>query len=246
MKEISIVFPLYNEEKRLNKLFNGLRNFQKKKTTKFLEFIFVDDGSTDKTVKKIKHFLNQVKKNKYKFKLIKSKKNFGKGHALKLGVNRAKYNWIFTMDADLSVELSQIIKWLKKYRFTNDHAYFGSRNLPQSIKEYKYYRRLIGEIWQMMFFLFVGNEIKDTQCGFKLYNKKYVKKIFKSLKENGFAHDIELFFLLKKKGIKIKELPVKWKHTEGSKLNPLLEPISFFFKFWALLIKYKFKLGNFK
>ena len=49
-----------------------------------------------------------------------------------------------------------------------------------------------------------------------------------------------------KKGIKIKELPVKWKHTEGSKLNSLLEPISFFFKFWALLIKYKFKLGNFK
>ena len=69
MKEISIVFPLYNEKKRLNKLFNGLRNFQKKKTTKFLEFIFVDDGSTDKTVKKIKHFLNQVKKNRYKFKL---------------------------------------------------------------------------------------------------------------------------------------------------------------------------------
>ena len=53
MKKISVVLPLYNEEKRLNKLFNGLINFEKTKTTKFFEFIFVDDGSTDNTVKKI-------------------------------------------------------------------------------------------------------------------------------------------------------------------------------------------------
>ena len=53
MKEISIVFPLYNEEKRLNKLFSSLINFEKTKTTKFFEFIFVDDGSTDNTIKKI-------------------------------------------------------------------------------------------------------------------------------------------------------------------------------------------------
>ena len=53
---------------------------------------------------------------------------------------------------------------------------------------------------------------------------------------------MELIFLLKKEGVKIKELPVKWKHVDGSKLNPFLEPISFFFKFLVLLIKYKFKL----
>ena len=242
MKKISIVFPLYDEEKRLNKLLNGLTNFEKKKTTKFFEIIFVDDGSTDQTVKKITQYLNKLKKVRYKYKLLKSKKNFGKGHALKLGIKYAKHNWIFTMDADLSVELHQITKWLKKYQFADDHAYFGSRNLPQSTKEYKYYRRAIGEIWQILVFLFIDSKIKDTQCGFKFYNKKYIKKIFASIKENGFSHDMELIFLLKKEGVKIKELPVKWKHVDGSKLNPFLEPISFFFKLLFLLIKYKFKL----
>jgi len=239
MKKISIIFPIYNEEKRLNKLFNSLISFEKKKTNFFFEFILVDDGSTDSTVKKIIQFINKNKKIKYKYKLIKSKKNFGKGHALKLGVNQAKYKWILTMDADLSVELSQITKWLKRYHFKNNHAYFGSRNLPQSVVIYKYYRKLIGYVWQIMFFFFVDSKIKDTQCGFKFYNKNYIKKIFNIMKEYGFAHDVELIFLLRRKGIEIKELPVKWKHVGGSKLNLFFEPINFFFKFWILFIKYK-------
>lgn len=238
MKNISIVFPLYNEEKRIKKLFKGLKNFRKGNNKSF-ELIFVDDGSNDQTIKKIKEFLKNNKKFSYKHRLIKSKKNFGKGHALKLGVNKASYNWIFTMDADLAVEMKQITKWLRKYKFKDDHAYFGSRNLPQSHKEYKYYRRIIGEIWQTLVFLFVDSKIKDTQCGFKFYNKKYAKKVFGSLKEYGFAHDMELIFLLKKNGIKIKELPVNWKHIDGSKLNPFIEPIKFFFKFLGLLAKYK-------
>ena len=242
MKKISVVFPLYNEEKRLNKLFSGLINFEKTKTTKFFEFIFVDDGSTDNTIKKISQFLNKIKKGRYKYKLLKSKKNFGKGHALKLGIQHTNYNWIITMDADLSVNLFQIIKWFKEFSFKDDHAYFGSRNHPQSTQKYKIHRRLIGSILQILVFIFIDRKIKDTQCGFKFYNKKYIKKIFRSLKVNGFAHDIELVLLLKKEGIEIKELPIKWKHVDNSQMNPFLESISFFFQFCILLIKYKFKL----
>ena len=72
MKKISVVFPLYNEEKRLIKLFNSLINFEKIKTIKFFEFIFVDDGSNDNTVKKILLFLNKIKRGKYKYKLLRS------------------------------------------------------------------------------------------------------------------------------------------------------------------------------
>ena len=240
MEKITVVIPLYNEEKRLNKLIKGIKNFSKVKINKSYEFIFVDDGSTDDTAKKISQFIDKIKKNKHKYKLIKSTDNFGKGNALKLGVKAAKNNWIFTMDADLSVDLPQIIKWTKKYNFTDNHAYFGSRNHPQSILKYKYYRKLIGNILQILVFLFIDRKIKDTQCGFKFYNKKYIKKIFRSLKVNGFAHDIELVFLLKKEGIEIKELPIKWKHVDNSQMNPFLESISFFFQFCILLIKYKF------
>ena len=240
MNKISIVFPIYNEENRIGKLLKRLKNLKKKKYYNIFEFIFVDDGSTDQTIKKIEDFFFKNKRKSYRYKIIKSKKNFGKGHALKLGVKAAKYNWIITMDVDLSVELYQIDKWKKKYFFKNDYAYFGSRNISKSAVKYKYHRKIIGMIWQMIFSLCVDSKIKDTQCGFKLYNKKYIKKIFNSLTENGFAHDIELIFLLKREGVKIKELPVEWKHSDGSKLNIYLEPIKFFFRLWALVIKYKF------
>ena len=59
MKKISIVFPLYNEEKRLNNLFKGIKNFSRSKIDEPLEFIFVDDGSTDNTAEKISKFINK-------------------------------------------------------------------------------------------------------------------------------------------------------------------------------------------
>ena len=64
MKKISIVFPLYNEEKRLGKLFKSLITFIKIKKTKFFEFIFVDDGSSDNTFQKISDFVKSNKKKK--------------------------------------------------------------------------------------------------------------------------------------------------------------------------------------
>ena len=241
MKKISIVFPLYNEEKRLNKLFRNLVNFNKSGKSTIFEFIFVDDGSTDDTAKKISYFISKIKSKKNRFKLIKSKKNFGKGYALKMGVKNSRYSWILTMDADLSVDLFQILKWIKKYTFKDSEAYFGSRNHPASVIKYKYYRKIIGQILRMLVFLFIDKKIKDTQCGFKLYNKKYIKKIFNSLNEKGFVHDVELVFLLKKINIKIIELPIKWEHMDNSKLNPFFESIIFFIKFFKLLIKYKLK-----
>ena len=84
----------------------------------------------------------------------------------------------------------------------------------------------------------VDDKGKNQNC----LREQDIKKIFRSLKVNGFAHDIELVFLLKKEGIEIKELPIKWKHVDNSQMNPFLESISFFFQFCILLIKYKFKL----
>jgi dolichyl-phosphate beta-glucosyltransferase len=240
MKKISIVFPIYNEQVRLNKLFNSLENFNKTKNKFFFEIIFVNDGSTDDSKEKITKFIKNLSKGKNTFKLVNSEKNFGKGYALKLGIKNAKYNWILTIDSDLSVTLDQLLQWIKDYKFKDNYAYFGSRNHPKSKIKYKYYRKIIGNILQTLVFVFIDKDIKDTQCGFKLYNSKYVKRIFNRLKEDGFAHDIELIFLLKKAGIKIQELPIKWKHVGNSKLNPFFESISFFFKFFLLVLKYKF------
>ena len=241
MKTISIVFPLYNEEKRLNNLFKGVKNFSRSKIGKPLEFIFVDDGSTDNTAEKISKFINKFKMNKHKYKLVKIKNNRGKGNALKLGVKKASYNWIFTMDADLSVDLYQTAKWFKKYTFKDNYAYFGSRNHPQSKLKFRYYRKITGYIFRFFVFLFIDKNISDTQCGFKLYNKKYAKDIFTKLRTSGYAHDIELIYLLKLKKIKIIELPLKWIHMDRGKVNILTEPIKMIIDIILIKLRYSFK-----
>ena len=115
IKSLSIIFPLYNEEQRLKASFNHILSFIKKKPTFKIEIIFVDDGSDDKSYELIKQFIKNSKKNtKIKFKIIKSKKNLGKGSALKLGIKKAEYDWILTTDIDMSVSLFQIYNWVEK------------------------------------------------------------------------------------------------------------------------------------
>ena len=96
IKSVSIIYPVYNEEKRLNKTILDLKKFAKK--NKFLkkEFIFVNDGSSDKSSSVLKEKL----KNNKNVKIISYNKNKGKGYALKRGIKAAKNKWILTTDSD--------------------------------------------------------------------------------------------------------------------------------------------------
>ena len=112
IKSLSIVFPLYNEAHRLFYTIKDVEKFNKNKIVKNVEYIFVDDGSTDNSVQILKNFFK--KKKNSKFKLIKIKKNLGKGNALKKGISIAKKEWILTLDTDISVSLLQLNDWIKK------------------------------------------------------------------------------------------------------------------------------------
>jgi len=234
---ISIILPFYNESKRLSNIFKSIINLQKK--IKNIEFIFVNDGSVDSSINLINDF---IKKNKIKnFKIISYLKNKGKGHALKLGVLKAKYEWILTSDIDLSVELDYFLKWFNLYKLKDNTAYFASRNNSGSKIKTIFIRKFIGSILQYFVHIFVDKNLMDTQCGYKLYNKKYALKTFKNLSVKGFAHDIELIFLLKKNKIKIVELPVIWKHKTNGKINIITDPLIFFIIFFKIILKEYFK-----
>ena len=194
------------------------------------ETIFVDDGSQDNSYflinQFVKNFKNLKKNNKINFQIIKSKKNLGKGSALKLGVRKAKYDWILTTDIDMSVSLFQICHWIKK-KYINDKyfVYFGARRHEKSIVEAKFIRQILGGAMSLLTNIILNIRIKDTQCGYKLYKKSIAKPIFFKLKDYGFNHDLEIILLLQSKDIQIKELPVKWKHKDNSRLNVFWDPI---------------------
>ena len=240
IKSLSIIFPVYNEELRLNSSFNHIKSFLKKKKKLKIEIIFVDDGSKDNSYNLIVKFVNNFKlKNKVKFKIVKSETNLGKGAALKLGVEKAAYDWILTTDIDMSVSLFQISAWEKKKLIEKKHSvYFASRSHKKSIVERNFIRKVLGDIGSFLISVILSINIKDTQCGYKLYKRQHAKFAFSKLKNCGWDHDIELILLLKSKNIAIKELPIKWIHKENSKVNIFLDPIKMFIG--ILIIRFRY------
>ena len=243
IKSLSIIFPVFNESERLQASIKHIENFLKKKKKLRLELIFVDDGSDDNSYAMIKQFINKYykfsKNKKTKLFLIKSIKNLGKGSALKLGVRKAKHDWILTNDIDMSVSLFQIYEWIKKgYIVKDNFVYFGSRRDKKTVLKARVYRKILGNIFNFFINLILDISIKDTQCGYKLYKKSSAKFIFSKLKNYGFSHDIELVLLLNSKNIKIKELPIKWKHINNGKLNIFSDSIKMFIE--VFLIKFRY------
>ncbi len=227
IKSLSIIFPVFNEELRLKSSFNHIASFLKKKKKFKTEIIFADDGSKDNSYNLITQFIKNFKtNNKTKIKVIRLKRNLGKGAALKLGVKNAKHEWILTTDIDMSVSLFQLLNWIKKKLIDRKYfIYFGSRAHEKSIVKKKILRDILGNIMRFFVYTVLNIKIKDTQCGYKLYKKKIAKLAFSKLKSSGFDHDLEIILFLKSKRIKIMELPVKWIHKNNSSLNIFWDPI---------------------
>ena len=233
IQSLSIIFPFYNEEKRIkrslkkiNKLFSIFKNCD-------LEIILVNDGSDDKSE-------NYVKKNQNnKIKYIFYKKNKGKGFALKKGVEVASKDWILTCDIDFAANPINIINWInKKYIKSYNDCYFGSRNIKNSAVKFRYIRKIIGFIFSIIRNLLFNIKVKDSQCGFKLYPKKIAKKTFSKLIANGYIHDVEIFILLKKYKIKYHELPITWVHVNQGKVNIFFDSLIMLFQLIFLKLKY--------
>ena len=81
-------------------------------------------------------------------------------------------------------------------------------------------------------------KIKDTQCGYKLYKKSIAKPIFFKIKDYGFNHDLEIILLLKNKNIKIRELPVKWKHKDHARINIFWDPVKMLIEILIMRFRY--------
>jgi len=237
IRSISIVFPCYNEADRLKYTFKDIQKFQENKVANNFEIIFVNDGSSDNTFQILKKYKKENTKLNKRIKIISYQNNKGKGYALKKGISIAKFDWILTLDTDISVSITQLSDWIKHKKIKKENLiYFGSRNLTDSNIKFKMYRKLIGLIFIKIIKIFFNINLSDTQCGFKLYKKDIARKLFSNLKMLDFTHDIEIVLKSKKKGYRIKELPVNWIHKKGSKISVFKDSLKMFIS----LLKIKF------
>jgi len=236
----SIVIPLYNEELRLNYCFKVLKRFFKKRGKSIFEIIFVNDGSTDQSRIKILKFIKKNKKKLFniKIKLVSYSKNMGKGYAVKKGILESKSKWILICDLDMSVLPEQYLIWKRKKLIKSKNcAYIASRKHRNSKIKSQFVRRRFGNILNSILLIFFNLKISDTQCGFKVFHSKYIKKIFNNIKCYDYAFDVETILRLNKNNIKIIELPVLWIHRPGSKVNLIKDSIKFFLD--LLILKFR-------
>ena len=202
------------------------------------EIILSDDGSTDKTVELLRQW---KKKNAPKLKngtvLLLENAHGGKVFAVSAGMKVAKGQWRLFTDFDQSTHINQVDKLLA---FQNDgfDIIFGSRRLNESLVEARWYRRLAGNIFNLIIRLFLKLKIHDTQCGFKMFNCQSAK-LFDELYVYGKssvgakeaftgAFDVEIFYLAKKKGLKFKEVPVSWQHHDTKRISLVKDSIKMF------------------
>jgi dolichyl-phosphate beta-glucosyltransferase len=212
IERISIVMPAYNEEKRIGKSLEQIKNYIAGKKESF-EIIVVDDGSSDGTVKVVEEFDLDVK-------IIKSEKNMGKGNAIKKGMLAATGDVTLFMDSDASADIREFEKF---YPYLEEHdVVVGSRKLHEDsiVVSEGFLRRTIGLWGHKLIDVVIRSDVKDLLCAFKMYSKKAREEIFKKQISNGMASDYEAIFLAEKLGFKIKELPIKWEHQEGGTAKP--------------------------
>lgn len=231
MSEHSITFvvPVYNESGRIDNFFDKLKIYFQKTKNK-VEIIIVNDGSTDNTLEKIKNKINNISLFKSKITIINIEKNMGKGHALKKGVERVGANWFITMDVDLAVPLIEVDNFFNKMKLEKVKVFFGSRGLIQSNVKTNIIRKVLGITFSNFVNFFLNLNIKDTQCGFKIYETDLGKKIFSKISDYTYTHDIQIALICKYNNILIKEFPVEWSHQKGSKVNLFIDSSKMFIK----------------
>lgn len=216
-----MIIPAYNEEKRIKKTLEKILLYLEKLKYNY-EIIVVNDGSTDKTKEVVLSLKNK------KIKILDNPKNKGKGYSVKQGFLAATKQWVLFTDADLSTPIEELETC---FRYGDSaQVIIGSRNLPMSqiVVKQPWLRSTFGKIFPLFVRILLLPHIQDSQCGFKLFHHDVAKAIAEKQQLDGFCFDAEQLFLAKKRGNKIKEVPISWYNDERSKISIISDSLQMF------------------
>lgn len=217
---LSIVIPAYNEERRLGGSLVQIRQFFAAKSYQ-TEILVVDDGSTDGTVALVESHIPEFNQAGIQLRVIKNPGNRGKGFSVRNGLLNAEGEIALFTDADLSAPISEVDKLIAPIISGSKDIVFGSRGLSEShiSTHQSFLREMAGRTFNLFMRIATGMPYKDTQCGFKAFNRLHALQVFEQQRIFGFGFDVELLFIAKKHGLKIQEMPVEWGDVEGSKVS---------------------------
>lgn len=210
---LSVIIPAYNEEERLPVTLGEITAYLANQSYD-AEVIVVDDGSTDETVRVTRQIATG------QIRLVTLPKNRGKGAAVRRGMVEASGDYRLFMDADNSTSLDQISRfwpWIEK----DYDIVIGSRSIEGAVIALRQplYKELAGRLGNLIIRALAVPDISDTQAGFKLFSRKSAEFIFPRLTIERWGYDVEVLAIARLHGFGIREVPIRWVNSPGSKVT---------------------------
>jgi dolichyl-phosphate beta-glucosyltransferase len=210
----SIVIPAHNEQNRLPGTLEKIFQFLRQQSFSS-EVIVVENGSTDRTLEIAQQFARQQDT----LAVLQSAK--GKGAAVQRGMLAAKGDYRFMCDADLSMPVEEIVKFIPPKLEGSDIA-IASREASGAVRYNEpSYRHWGGRGINFIIQTLILPGLNDTQCGFKCFRGAVADDLFSRQTLHGWSFDIELLYIARRHGYRVVEVPIHWYHFSDSKVNAL-------------------------
>jgi dolichyl-phosphate beta-glucosyltransferase len=219
---LSIIVPAYNEETRLPDSLKAIAGFAAGQPYP-VEVIVVNNNSRDRTGEIIAEFAG-----KFPFVHGMFETTQGKGAAVRTGMLAAKGDFRFICDADLSMPIEEVDKFLPPHLEGYDIA-IASREAPGAARyEEPGYRHLMGRVFNTIVRLFAVPGLQDTQCGFKMFRAEVAENLFLLQTMNGWSFDVEILYAACQWGYSIIEVPINWYYKSNTRIHPIHDSIDMF------------------
>ena len=210
---LSIIIPAYNEERRLPRTLEQIFTFLDEQSYT-AEVLIVENGSDDRTFE----VAQKLAEGRKRVHLFREEKR-GKGNAVRRGMLEARGEYRFLCDADLSMPIEEVNKFLPP-ELTDFDIAIGSREAPGAIRyDEPGYRHWGGRGINLLIRLLALPGLRDTQCGFKCFRAEIAEDIFQYQTFDGISFDPEVLFIARLRGYKIVELPIPWYYSDESRID---------------------------
>lgn len=219
---LSIVIPAYNEEARLAESLEAIAAFVAEQSYA-VEVVVVDNNSKDSTQAIAQEFAARLPYVRVLFEGTQ-----GKGAAIRSGMLAATGQYRFICDADLSMPIEEVVRFLPPQADNYDIA-IGSREGPGAIRhDEPWYRHLMGRVFNTIVRLFAVPGFHDTQCGFKMFTAQAAEDLFPLQTMDGWSFDVELLHAGLKRGHRVIEVPISWYYKANTRISPLTDSFDMF------------------